>query len=159
MLFFDEADALFAARTDVGDAHDRHANAQTNYLLQRIESFEGVAVLATNNRERFDPAFTRRLDAILDFPMPEAPARAALWRAHLGEACAVPAAEIDALAIGADLAGGHIRNAVFAAAARAAAAERAIAAEDLWQGIAEEYAKLGRPAPARLAPRARGGGG
>jgi len=159
VLFFDEADALFAARTDVGDAHDRHANAQTNYLLQRIESFEGVAILATNNRERFDPAFTRRLDAILDFPMPEAPARAALWRAHLGEACAVPAAEIDALAIGADLAGGHIRNAVFAAAARAAAAERAIAAEDLWHGIAEEYAKLGRPAPARLAPRARGGGG
>ena len=71
----------------------------------------------------------------------------------------MPAAEIDALAIGADLAGGHIRNAVFAAAARAAAAKRAIAAEDLWHGIAEEYAKLGRPAPARLAPRARGGGG
>ncbi|MDF2235412.1 AAA family ATPase [Albimonas sp. CAU 1670] len=153
VLFFDEADALFAARTDVGDAHDRHANAQTNYLLQRIESFEGVAILASNNRERFDPAFTRRLDAILDFPMPEAPARAALWRAHLGEACAVPSAEIDALAIGADLAGGHIRNAVFAAAARAAAQGRGIEAADLWAGIAEEYAKLGRPAPARLSPR------
>ena len=73
LLFFDEADALFAARTDVGDSNDRFANAQTNYLLTRIEEFDGIALLASNSRDRFDPAFVRRLDAILDFPMPEAP--------------------------------------------------------------------------------------
>ena len=60
LLFFDEADALFANRTDVGDANDRHANAQTNYLLQRIEEFDGIALLASNSRDRFDPAFVRR---------------------------------------------------------------------------------------------------
>ena len=72
ILFFDEADALFAARTGISDANDRFANAQTNYLLQRIEEYEGIAILASNSRDRFDPAFVRRLDTILDFPMPDA---------------------------------------------------------------------------------------
>jgi hypothetical protein len=148
VLFFDEADALFASRTEVSDAHDRHANAQTNYLLQRIEDFDGVALLASNSRERFDPAFVRRLDAILDFPLPDAPARAALWRAHLGSGAAATEAEIDRLALAADIAGGHIRNAVLAAAAIARAADRRIIAPDLWAGLAAEMAKLGRPAPA-----------
>jgi ATPase family associated with various cellular activities (AAA) len=79
VLLFDEADSLFGARTDIGDAHDRFANAQTNYLLQRIETFAGIAVLTSNGRDRFDAAFTRRLDAILEFPLPDAPARRALW--------------------------------------------------------------------------------
>jgi SpoVK/Ycf46/Vps4 family AAA+-type ATPase len=70
MLFFDEADSLFGARTDVGDAHDRYANSQTNFLLQRIEDYEGVAILATNSRDRFDPAFVRRFDMVLEFPLP-----------------------------------------------------------------------------------------
>jgi hypothetical protein len=147
LLFFDEADALFAARTDVGDANDRFANAQTNYLLQRIEEFDGIALLASNSRDRFDPAFVRRLDAILEFPMPEAPARRALWQAHLGEGHALDAAALDRLAIAIDLAGGHIRNVVLAAAARAVAASRPIAWHDIAAAAREEYAKLGRPAP------------
>jgi SpoVK/Ycf46/Vps4 family AAA+-type ATPase len=147
LLFFDEADALFAARTEVGDANDRFANAQTNYLLQRIEEFDGIALLASNSRERFDPAFVRRLDAILDFPMPEAPARRALWDAHLGNGHDLPAAALDRLAVSVDLAGGHIRNVVLAAAARAKAAERRIGRDEILPAIAEEYAKLARPAP------------
>jgi hypothetical protein len=147
LLFFDEADALFAARTDVGDANDRFANAQTNYLLQRIEEFDGIALLASNSRERFDPAFVRRLDAILDFPLPEAPARRALWDAHLGAAHDLPAEALDRLAVSVDLAGGHIRNVVLAAAARAKAEARRIGWPDVTAAIAEEYAKLARPSP------------
>ena len=150
VLFFDEADALFAARTEVSDANDRFANAQTNYLLQRIKSFDGIAILASNSRDRFDTAFIRRLDAILEFPMPEAPARRLLWQAHLGGGHALGEAALDRLAVMVDLAGGHIRNVVLAAAAAAKAAGRPIGWRDLASATAEEYAKLGRPPPAGL---------
>jgi hypothetical protein len=147
LLFFDEADALFGARTDVGDANDRHANAQTNYLLQRIEEFDGVALMATNSRDRFDPAFVRRLDAVLDFPLPDASARRMLWDCHLGQGHCVPSDRLDHLAAAIDLAGGHVRNVVLAAQARALSEDRAIGESDLLAASAEEYAKLGRSAP------------
>lgn len=147
LLFFDEADSLFGARTDVSDAHDRYANAQTNFLLQRIEEFDGIALLASNSRDRFDPAFARRLDVILEFPMPEAPARRDLWRAHLGDAHVLDDAALDRIAIAVDLAGGHIRNIVLAAAARARAAGTAIGWEAVAAATCEEYGKLGRPPP------------
>jgi ATPase family associated with various cellular activities (AAA) len=147
ILFFDEADALFGARTDVGGANDRHANAQTNYLLQRIEDYEGVVVLATNNRDRFDPAFVRRLDSILTFPMPDAGARHQLWRAHLGAGHSLNDAQIAAIGMAVDLAGGHIRNIVLGAAVRAKAKNKRINLDDIIAATAEEFAKLGRPAP------------
>ncbi len=147
LLFFDEADSLFGARTEVGDSHDRFANAQTNYLLQRIEDFEGVAILATNSRDRFDPAFVRRLDSILEFPLPDAVARRALWAAHLGDGHALAEREMDWLALSVDLAGGHIRNMVLSAAVRAGTQGRAIAGADVIAAAAEEYAKLGRSPP------------
>jgi len=147
LLFFDEADALFGARTDVSDSHDRFANAQTNYLLQRIEEFDGIAVLATNSRDRFDPAFSRRLDAILEFPMPEGPARRALWTAHLGARHGLTDADLDRLAVMVDLAGGHIRNIVLAGSARAATGRRPIGWADLAAATRDEYRKLGRPEP------------
>jgi SpoVK/Ycf46/Vps4 family AAA+-type ATPase len=147
MLFFDEADSLFGARTDVGDAHDRYANSQTNFLLQRIEDYEGVAILATNSRDRFDPAFVRRFDMVLEFPLPDAAARRLLWDRHLGAAHAIPDAQLDLVAALVDLAGGHVRNIVLAAAARAKAAERPIAMADVAAATGEEYAKLGRAAP------------
>lgn len=150
LLFFDEADALFGARTDVSDANDRHANAQTNYLLQRIEDYEGVVILATNSRNRFDPAFVRRLDSILHFPIPDPPARAELWRAHLGSEHSVGEVSLGELAMAVDLAGGHIRNIVLAAMVRARASDRTIAIADLHAATRDEYAKLGRPSP--LAP-------
>ncbi|HEX8238994.1 MAG TPA: ATP-binding protein, partial [Allosphingosinicella sp.] len=118
VLFFDEADSLFGARTEVGDSNDRFANAQTNYLLQRIEDFDGVAILATNGRDRFDPAFVRRLDSILEFPLPDAVARRALWHAHLGSGHDLDHRAIDGLSVAVDLAGGHIRNIVLSASVR-----------------------------------------
>ena len=78
VLFFDEADAIFGKRSDVRDAHDRYANIESAYLLQRLETFDGLAVLATNLRSNIDEAFTRRLDAIVDFPAPEDPTRATI---------------------------------------------------------------------------------
>ncbi len=147
LLFFDEADSLFGARTEVGDSHDRFANAQTNYLLQRIEDFEGVAILATNSRDRFDPAFVRRLDSILEFPLPDAAARRALWGGHLGDGHALGEREMDWLALSVDLAGGHIRNMVLSAAVRAGTQGRPISGADVIAAATEEYAKLGRSPP------------
>ena len=79
VLFFDEADAIFGKRSDVKDAHDRYANIESAYLLQRLETFDGLAVLATNLRSNIDEAFVRRLDAIIDFPAPAAELRRSLW--------------------------------------------------------------------------------
>jgi SpoVK/Ycf46/Vps4 family AAA+-type ATPase len=149
ILLFDEADALFGVRTEVKQANDRFANAQTNYLLQRIESFEGVAILTANSKARFDDAFMRRLDAVVEFPLPNAVERRALWDAHLGSDHDVEASALARLAAEVDLPGGHIRNAVFTAAllARARAERPRIELRDVLQGIALEYAKLGRQAP------------
>jgi hypothetical protein len=154
-LLFDEADSLFGKRTDVKDSNDRFANAQTNYLLQRIETFDGIAILTSNSRARFDSAFSRRLDAIVDFPAPGPDERRALWIAHLGGAHALAAGEINQLAATADLAGGHIRNAVFAAAIAARSEGRPIRYADVVCGVAAEYRKLGRQAPAALAAATR----
>lgn len=148
VLFFDEADALFGKRTEVSDANDRHANAQTNFLLQRIEEHEGVVILSTNSRDRFDPAFSRRLDLILPFPMPDVAARALLWRAHLGTGHCLSERNLGALASGVELAGGHIRNIVLGAAVRARRAQQPIAMADILAALNDECTKLGRVAPA-----------
>lgn len=147
VLLFDEADALFGKRTDVKESNDRFANAQTNYLLQRIESFEGIAVLTSNSRGRFDSAFTRRLDVIAEFPAPGPLERRALWLAHLG-AHGLDDGTVNRLAAGCELPGGHVRNIVLAAAAHACG--QPIAEADLLAALAAEYAKLGRPVPASL---------
>ena len=147
VLLFDEADSLFGKRTDVKDANDRFANQQTNYLLQRIESHEGIVVLTSNSRARFDPAFTRRLDAILDFPAPGPEERRTLWLAHLGDAHTLDAAALNRIAAACDLAGGDIRNVVLAAAARAHGHDRRIGEADLLAALAAEYRKLGKPLP------------
>ncbi len=145
VLMFDEADSLFGKRIDVKDSNDRFANAQTNYLLSRIESYEGIAVLTSNSRARFDSAFTRRLDVILEFPAPGPAERQALWLAHLGTAHTLNHGAVNRLAAGCELAGGHVRNVVLAAAARAAG--RPIEEADLLPALAAEYAKLGKAVP------------
>jgi ATPase family associated with various cellular activities (AAA) len=150
VLLFDEADSLFAKRTDIRDANDRFANAQTNYLLQRIETFYGITILTSNSRARFDSAFARRLDAIVDFPLPGPDERRALWLSHLGNHHTLTAREINQLAATADLCGGNIRNAVLAAAIPARAESRAIELSDIAGGLASEYRKLGRQMPVEL---------
>ncbi|HEX2196219.1 MAG TPA: ATP-binding protein, partial [Actinomycetota bacterium] len=143
VLLFDEADALFGKRSGVEDAHDRYANIEVAYLLQRMEAFEGVAILTTNLKNNLDAAFARRLDAVVELPMPDERDRLRLWDAHLPPA--VPrAGDVDLEFLTRfKLSGGNVRNACLAAAYRAAAADRAVTMEDLVDGVAQEYAKLG----------------
>jgi hypothetical protein len=150
VLLFDEADALFGQRTEVRDANDRFANQQTNYLLQRLEAFDGIALLTSNARARFDAAFTRRLDAIVEFSLPGPGERLLLWRAHLGDTHALDAAQLNRIAAACELAGGHVRNATLAAAARAKARGTPLHVGDVARALAAEYRKLGRPMPAEL---------
>jgi hypothetical protein len=151
VLLFDEADSLFGKRTDVKDSNDRFANAQTNYLLSRIESYEGIAILTSNTRARFDSAFTRRLDAIVEIPAPGPEERRELWMAHLGDAHGLSLADLNRLAANCELAGGHIRNIVLCAAALARARRDAIGERDLLLAAGAEYRKLGKTLPAGLA--------
>ena len=150
ILLFDEADSLFGKRTEVKESNDRFANAQTNYLLQRIETFEGIALLTSNSRARFDPAFCRRLDMILEFPLPGPEERRTLWLSHLGEGHRLAARELNQLSASADLSGGHIRNAVLTAAVMAHEAQRSIEYHDVLIGLADEYRKLNRQLPPDL---------
>ena len=154
VLLFDEADSIFGARTDVSSANDRFANNQTNYLLQRIESYDGIIILTTNARQRLDTAFARRLDAVIEFPPPGPAERRALWQLHLSPhpetEIHLGAAEIDRFAGLVDLPGGHVRNAVLAARAIALAESRALQPGDLTLALRAEYYKLGRSAPADL---------
>ncbi len=150
VLLFDEADSLFGKRTDIKGANDRFANSQTNYLLQRIEFYRGIVLLTSNSRDRFDSAFTRRLDQIVEFSLPSPKERRALWQTHLGSGHQLTTRQINQLAVGSDLAGGHIRNAVLSAAVTAREAQRPIELCDLVQGLAGEYRKLGRQFPAEL---------
>ncbi|WP_198414988.1 ATP-binding protein [Piscinibacter terrae] len=156
VLLFDEADSLFGARTDVKQANDRYANMQTNYLLQRLETFHGVAVLTSNSKARFDDAFLRRLDSVVQFPLPDVAERRTLWSLHLGEAPQVDASVMSAIAALVDLPGGHIRNAVLTASllarqrAQETGADASLMADDLREALALEYRKLGQRAPDSL---------
>ncbi len=150
ILLFDEADSLFGKRTEVKESNDRFANAQTNYLLQRLETFDGIAILTSNSRARFDPAFCRRLDLIIEFPLPGPEERRLLWLSHLGSHHRLTARELNQIASAIDLAGGHIRNAVLTAAVLAQADNRLIEYRDVYVGLADECRKLGRQAPANL---------
>ena len=148
LLLFDEADALFGKRTEVKEANDRFANAQTNYLLQRIETYDGIVLLTSNSRERIDNAFSRRLDAVVEFTLPGPAERHALWRAHLGENHALSDQELSRLAGVVDLAGGGIRNTVLAAGLLARASQRPIGMGEVRQALEAEYRKLSQPLPA-----------
>ncbi|MER5480824.1 ATP-binding protein [Streptomyces sp. NPDC002734] len=145
VLLFDEADAIFGRRSEVKDARDRHANIESAYLLQRMESFDGIAVLTTNLRANLDEAFTRRLDVVADFPVPDPGQRLALWDRCLGD-CLPRADDLD-LAFCADrfeLAGGSIRSCAVTAAYLAAETGTPLTMRQLITAVAQEYRKLGR---------------
>ncbi|MFJ2867501.1 AAA family ATPase [Kitasatospora sp. NPDC087314] len=145
VLLFDEADAIFGKRSQVKDAHDRHANVESAYLLQRMESFDGIAVLTTNLRANLDEAFTRRLDVIAEFPVPDEEQRHALWDRCLGPR--IPRDEDLDLAFCAkhfELAGGSIRACAVTAAYLAAETGRPLGMAQLVSAIKQEYRKLGR---------------
>ena len=145
VLLFDEADAIFGKRSEVRDARDRYANVEVAYLLQRMERFDGLAILTTNLRANLDEAFTRRLDVIVDFPMPDEGARQALWRMHLPPA--LPQSDdidLGFMARRFRLSGGHVRNICTTAAFLAAERADAVGMADLVRGTEREYRKLGR---------------
>ncbi|MFI7383778.1 AAA family ATPase [Streptomyces sp. NPDC049813] len=145
VLLFDEADAIFGKRSEVKDSRDKHANIESAYLLQRMESFDGIAVLTTNLRANLDEAFTRRLDVVADFPVPDAAQRLALWERCVG--ARLPRADDLDLAFCADrfeLAGGSIRSCAVTAAYLAAESAAPLTMAQLVSAVAQEYRKLGR---------------
>ena len=145
VLFFDEADALFGKRSEVKDAHDRYANLEVAYLLQQLETYEGVAILATNLRQNLDEAFTRRLSFLVDFPFPEREYRELLWRAHFPEQAPLSReVNLVQLADRFPLAGGNIRNAAIASAYLAAADGGTITMAHVRHAIRREHQKMGR---------------
>ena len=144
VLLFDEADALFGKRSDVSDARDRYANIEVAYLLQRIEAFDGLAILTTNLRSNLDDAFQRRLDMIVEFPEPDQESRREIWRAALqGHVELLTPEHCDDLSI-LDLTGGYIRAAVISAAYSAAADGSPIEPKHVLHGAREEWRKSGR---------------
>ncbi|MFD9047973.1 ATP-binding protein [Streptomyces zaomyceticus] len=146
VLLFDEADAVFGKRSEVKSSHDRYANLESAYLLQRLEAFDGIAVLTTNLRANIDDAFTRRLDLVVDFPFPDPGQRVSLWHACL---TGTPKAEcvdeeITRCAEEFELAGGAIRSAAVTAGYLAAARGSAVTGADVRAGARREYQKAGR---------------
>jgi AAA+ superfamily predicted ATPase len=148
ILLFDEADSIFGKRTEVRSSNDRHANQETNYLLQRLESFAGICILTTNHESAIDEAFRRRLSIHVRFPVPEADERTRLWQALLPSAAPVapdiPFAELGELFA---MSGGYIRNAVLRAAFLAANDDTAIHHAHLVRAAQLEYEAMGKIAP------------
>ena len=144
ILFFDEADALFGKRSEVKDSHDRYANIEINYLLQRIESYRGLAILATNLKDSLDSAFLRRLRFILDFPVPGPDERREIWRRIFPAQTSTEKLDLDRLArLG--LNGGGINNVAMNAAFLAAAAGGPVTMPLILAAARTELQKLGRP--------------
>jgi hypothetical protein len=145
ILFFDEADALFGKRSEVKDAHDRYANIEINYLLQQIESFEGVVVLATNMRQHLDEAFLRRIQVVVEFPMPAYEDRVSIWRQSFPQKAPLdPDVDFNFLARQFELAGGHITNIILWAALLASEEGTDICMRHCIRATRRELEKIGR---------------
>lgn len=149
VLLFDEADALFSKRTEIKDSHDRYANADTSYLLQLLEEYRGIAILATNKKQNVDSAFTRRIRYIVDFPRPDATQRQQIWQQVIGQLCGEEARQrldstITSLAEGVELSGAQIKNAVLASIFIARRSREALGMAHLLRGVERELGKEGR---------------
>jgi len=144
VLLFDEADALFGKRTEVKDSHDRYANIEVSYLLQRMEAYRGLAILTTNMRHSIDTAFLRRLRFIVEFPFPDVTHRARIWRGVFPPG--TPTRDLDAERLARlNVSGGVIRNIAMHAAFLAADASTPVGMAHLLEAARAEYAKLERP--------------
>jgi len=144
ILFFDEADALFGKRSEVKDSHDRYANIEINYLLQRMESYRGLAVLATNMKSALDTAFLRRIRFVINFPFPDTVQRAEIWQRIFPPRTPTEGLDISKLAR-LNLAGGNIRNIALNAAFLAANAGEPVRMTYILHAVRSEYAKLEKP--------------
>lgn len=144
VLLFDEADALFGKRSDVKDSHDRYANIEVSYLLQRMESYRGLAILTTNMKAMLDPAFFRRLRFVVNFPFPDTTQRAAIWRQIFPPRAPVEGLDISRLAQ-LSVSGGNIRNIALQASFLAADADEPVRMAHLLRAARQECAKLDKP--------------
>ena len=142
----DEADALFGKRTGISDSHDKYANQEIAYLLQRLEDYRGLVILASNMRNNVDEAFTRRLQAIIHFQQPRARERMRLWQNAFSTACQPPArAELERIAQQYELSGGSIMNVVqYASLMALNRGDNYILTDDIVQGIRKEFKKEGK---------------
>jgi SpoVK/Ycf46/Vps4 family AAA+-type ATPase len=145
ILFFDEADALFGKRSEVRDSHDRYANIEISYLLQKMEEYQGISILATNLRQNLDEAFVRRLQAIVEFPFPDEEHRRRIWQNVFPKEAPVRTdVSFELLAKEVRLAGGNIKNMALAAAFGAAADGGGISMDQLIHAAHREHQKIGR---------------
>jgi SpoVK/Ycf46/Vps4 family AAA+-type ATPase len=144
ILFFDEADALFGKRTSVSSSHDRYANQETSYLLQRIEDFNGLVILASNNKTNIDQAFLRRFNAIVHFPIPDAVERLHLWNIYLPANHGLTGEELQNIADKYEVTGSTILNSIHNAAINAFALKRLIMMNDLIESLKRELRKEDR---------------
>jgi len=145
ILFFDEADALFGKRSEVKDAHDRYANVEISYLLQKMEEYDGLVVLTSNLNKNMDDAFVRRMHFTIEFPYPEAEARRRIWAITFPPQAPVsPDVDLDLLAERFRLTGGNIRNIVLTAAFLAARDGGQIDMQHLLWATRREFQKMGR---------------
>lgn len=145
ILFFDEADALFGKRSEVRDAHDRYANIEISYLLQRMEAYEGLVILATNLSKNMDEAFIRRLHFVVEFPFPSAADRRRIWDGVWpANTPRCPDLDLDLIARRFEFTGGNIKNIALAAAFMAAADGGTIGLDHLLRATQREYQKLGK---------------
>jgi SpoVK/Ycf46/Vps4 family AAA+-type ATPase len=144
ILFFDEADSLFGKRSEVKDSKDRYANMEISYILQRVEQFNGVAILATNLRENMDSAFIRRMKYVIEFPMPNKDMREQIWKNSFSEN--VPTGNIDYefLSEKFELSGGNIKNIILTATFLAAGKNEAVGMIHILEAVKNEYYKYNK---------------
>jgi SpoVK/Ycf46/Vps4 family AAA+-type ATPase len=148
ILFFDEADALFGKRSEVHDAHDRYANIEVAYLLQRMEQYEGISLLATNLRQNMDEAFVRRLAFIVQFPVPNAESRHRIWKGIWPTEIAFnDDVDLESIARQFKLSGGNIKNIALAAAFHAATDGGRVSMSHLLRATRREFQKMGKVLP------------
>jgi hypothetical protein len=158
VLLFDEADALFGRRTEIKEANDRFANTDTGYLLQAIESYRGIALLATNRKADIDPAFLRRLRYVVDYPVPDQADRSRIWQRVVAELAGAARAlelraDLERLAAAVEMTGAQIKFSVLSAVFRARRDARPVTLADLVAGLERELAKEGRPLGDRVRER------
>ena len=144
ILLFDEADALFGKRSEVRDSHDRYANIEVSYLLQRMEEYRGLAILTTNMKKALDQAFLRRIRFVVQFPFPDAGQRAEIWRKIFPRQTPTNGLDVEKLSR-LNVAGGNIRNIALNAAFLAAAKNESVSMQHLLQATRREYEKIERP--------------
>jgi len=144
ILFFDEADALFGKRSEVKDSHDRYANIETSYLLQKMEEYEGIVILATNLSQNIDEAFKRRLHFLIEFPFPDENHRYLIWKEIFPKEAPVDGVDFEFMAKNFKLSGGNIKNIAIHAAFLAAQDSRKINMVHLTRAIKREYQKIGK---------------